>query len=452
MKINSVKKLEKSVVELEIAVTGKAFTKAVDEAYAEAAPNIAIKGFRKGKAPRNIVEKMYGKGMFYEKAINKTYGEAYDKAIEEAGLDVVAPGEIDIKSVDDKGYVLIAKVPVRPEVTLGEYKGIEAEKMEVKVEDAQIEQELEHVRKAHARTVDVTDRAAQMGDTVVLDFDGSVDGVPFDGGKAENHSLVLGSGSFIPGFEDQLVGKNIDEDVVVSVTFPEEYHEKSLAGKAAEFKCVIHEIKFEELPELDDEFAKDVSEFDTLDAYKADMKNKMAEYMDAQADRAVEQAIMEKIVEGMTADVPDAMVEQQIDTMINEYDQNMRQQGLDIQTYLKYTGMKMEDFRASFKDRADKTVRARLALEEIVKAESVVVSEDELEAEYKRVSEQYGVELDQVKAFLPADQMTQDIAVDKALKFVVANAKVTVKKEKKAAAKKTTAKKTTKKAEEKTEE
>ena len=431
MKINSVKKLEKSVVELEIAVSGKVFTKAVDEAYAAAAPNIAVKGFRKGHAPRNIIEKMYGKGMFYEKAINKTYGEAYDKAVEEAGLDVVAPGEIDIKSVDDNGYVLIAKVPVRPEVTLGQYKGIEAEKAEVKVDDKQVMMELERAQKAHGRTVDVTDRAAMMGDTVILDFDGSVDGVPFDGGKGENYNLTLGSGAFIPGFEEQLVGKNIDEEVVVEVTFPEEYHEKSLAGKPAQFKCVIHEIKFEELPELDDEFAKDVSEFDTLDEYKADLKKKMTEYMDAQADRAVEQAIMEKIIEGMSVEVPDAMIEQQIDTMINEYDQNMRQQGLDIQTYLKYTGMKMEDFRASFNERAQKTVCARLALEEVVKAESVVVSDEDLEAEYNRISEQYGIEVDQVKAFLPADQLTQDIAVDKALKFVVAQAKVTVKKAKK---------------------
>ena len=444
MKLISVNKKEKSVVELEIEVKGAAFKKAVEEAYNEMAPNISVRGFRKGHAPRHIVEKMYGKGAFYEKAVNKTYPDAYEAAVKEAGLDAVAHGEVEIKDINDEGYIFLAQVPVRPEVKLGEYKGLSAEKDEVKIDDHEVEHELEHIQKAHARTVEVSDRAAQMGDTVVLDFEGFVDGAPFEGGKGENYTLKLGSGSFIPGFEEQLAGKTIDEDATVSVTFPEDYHEKSLAGKPAEFKCKIHAIKYEELPELDDDFAKDVSEFDTLADYKADIKKHLTEYAEAHADRMAEQKVMDQIIEGVQAEIPDAMIEAQLDQMVNEYDQNMRQQGLDLQTYLKYTNSTVDQFRDGFRENAEKTVKARLALEEIAKLEKIAVGEDDIEAEYKRIADQYSVPVEQVKAFIPADQLSEDIAVDKALKFVMAQAKITVKKAaaKKPAAKKSAAKKT----------
>ncbi len=429
MKINSINKLEKSIVELEIAVEETVFKKAVDEAFAKTAPNITVPGFRKGHAPRKMIERMYGTGQFYEQAINATYEEAYDAAIEESGIEAVGRAEMDIKSVDETGYVFTVKIPVRPEITLGRYKGLKAEKNEVKITAAQVDEELEHIRKSHARTVEVTGRAAQKGDTAIIDFEGFVEGVAFDGGKGENYNLVLGSGSFIPGFEEQLIGKNAGDETTVNVTFPEEYHEKSLAGKAAQFNCKIHELKVEQLPELDDDFAKDVSEFDTLADYKTDIKKNLTAQAQSQADRAVEQQLLDAVVEDMQADVPDAMVEGQIDTMVSEYDQNMRRQGLDLATYLKYIDSDMTSFRQNFQEPAEKTVRSRLALEEVVKAENIVVGEEEIEAEYKRVSEGYGVELEQVKAFIPADQLTMDLAVDIALKFVVAQAEVKTVKE-----------------------
>lgn len=428
MKINKIEKLEKSIVELEIAVEETVFKKAVDEAFAKNAAKINVPGFRKGKAPRSIIEKMYGKGTFFEDAINATYGEAYDAAVKEAGLDPVAKGEVEIVKVDDTGYVFSAKIPVRPEVTLGEYIGVKASKPAVKVTDEQIEAELERVRSSQAREISIDDRPAKKGDIVIMNFEGFVDGKAFDGGKAEDYRLVLGSGSFIPGFEEQLEGKNIGEDIEVNVAFPEEYQEKSLSGKPALFKCKINEIKFEELPEFDDDFAKDISEFETFEKYKASIVDALMEQATHRAEREAEQEIVEKIAEGMTAEIPDVMVEQQIDTMISEYENNMRQQGIDLKTYLQYIDTDMEKFRSTFKESAEKTVKARLALEAVVKAEKIAVDESEIEEEYKRIADSYKIELDQIKSFIPSEQLAQDIAVDKALKFVVAQAKITTKK------------------------
>lgn len=432
MKLNSVTKLEKSIVELEIEVEADVFQKAVDEAFAKNAPKINIPGFRKGKAPRKIIEKMLGEGVFYEEAVNATYPEAYDAAVAEAGLDAVGRGDIEVEKVDATGYTFKAKIPVRPEVKLGEYVGIKAQRPSSKVSDEELDAEMERIRNSHGRLVNVEDRPVASGDTVVIDFEGFIDGVAFDGGKAERYSLTIGSGQFIPGFEDQLIGKALGEDTEVNVSFPEDYHEKSLAGKPAVFKVKIHEIKFNELPELNDDFAKDVSEFDTLEDYKKSVKKSLEERAHARAEREAEEAVLSKVVEGMEADIPDAMIENQINSIVQEYDGNLRQQGLDLQTYLQLTGGDMEKFRGTFRETAEKTVKSRLALEEIAKAEKIVVGEDEIEAEYKRMSEEYGVELEQVKNFIPAEHLSADLAVDKALKFVVANAKITTKRAPKA--------------------
>ncbi len=414
------------------------FAKAVDEAFAKNVADITVPGFRKGKAPRKIIEQRYGKGMFYEEAINATYPEAYDAAVKEAGIEAVAPGEVDLVNVDDNGYTFKALVPVRPEVTLGEYKGIEVTKKAAKVTAAMVNQELERKRQNQSRFVTVEDRASKKGDTAVIDFEGFADGVAFPGGKGENYDLELGSNSFIPGFEDQLIGKNAGEEVDVNVTFPEEYHEASLAGKPALFKVKIHELKVKEVPELNDDFAKDVSEFDTLKELKADIKKGLTEQAKEQVQHALENSVIDKLVEGMSADIPEAMINIQIDNQVNEMEGTLRQQGLDFDTYLKYVGSTREQYRETLREGAEKSVKARLALEEIVKLEKVVVSEEELDDEYKRYADMYQIELEQVKQFIPAESLSQDLAISKAVQFVVSKANV-----------KEEEKKTTKKAAEK---
>lgn len=435
MKLNSVEKKEHSIVELDITVEKEVFTKAVDEAFAKNVADITIPGFRKGKAPRKIIEQRFGKGVFYEDAINATYPEAYDAAVKEAGIEAVAQGEVELVDVNDEGYTFKAKVPVRPEVTLGEYKGIEVTKKAAKVTAAMVNQELERKRQNQSRFVTVEDRAAKKGDTAVIDFEGFADGVAFPGGKGEGYDLELGSGSFIPGFEEQLIGKNAGEEVEVNVTFPEEYHEASLAGKPAMFKVKIHELKVKEVPELNDDFAKDVSEFDTLKELKADTKKSLTEQAKEQVQHALENSVIDKLVEMTEADIPEAMINQQIDNQVNEMEGTLRQQGLDFDTYLKYVGSTREQYRETLKEGAEKSVKARLALEEVAKLEKVVVSEEELEDEYKRYADMYQIELDQVKAFIPAESLSQDLAISKAVQFVVS--KANVKEEEKKTTKKT---------------
>ncbi len=435
MKLNSVEKKEHSIVELDITVEKEVFTKAVDEAFAKNVADITVPGFRKGKAPRKIIEQRFGKGVFYEDAINATYPEAYDAAVKEAGIEAVAQGEVELVDVNDDGYTFKAKVPVRPEVTLGEYKGIEVTKKAAKVTAAMVNQELERKRQNQSRFVTVEDRAAKKGDTAVIDFEGFADGVAFPGGKGEGYDLELGSGSFIPGFEEQLIGKNAGEEVEVNVTFPEEYHEASLAGKPAMFKVKIHELKVKEVPELNDDFAKDVSEFDTLKELKADIKKSLTEQAKEQVQHALENSVIDKLVEMTEADIPEAMINQQIDNQVNEMEGTLRQQGLDFDTYLKYVGSTREQYRETLKEGAEKSVKARLALEEVAKLEKVVVSEEELEDEYKRYADMYQIELDQVKAFIPAESLSQDLAISKAVQFVVS--KANVKEEEKKTTKKT---------------
>ena len=418
-------------------------------AYKKNVGKINVPGFRKGKAPRAIIEKMYGKGVFYEDAINDCIPDAYEAAVAEAALAVVGRPEFDVESVDDNGLTLIAKVFVKPEVTVTDYKGIEAVRNEQAITDADVDAEIERVRERNARTVDITDRAAAIGDTVKIDFDGSVDGVAFDGGKAEGHELKLGSGQFIPGFEDQIVGHAIGDAFDVNVTFPEEYHEKSLAGKAAVFAVKLHAIQMSELPALDDEFAKDVSEFDTLAEYRADLLAKMTDRSKKSADAAFEDAVMMALVEKLEADIPECMFEAETENFLRDYDNRLRMQGLDLATYFKYTGMNLDTMRAQMRPQAEQQVKVRLALEKIAELENVTVSAEEIEAEYKRIAEAYNMAEDEVRKLVDEAGLTEDLRVKAAAEIVKTNAvavaeapakKVT----KKPAAKKTT---TTKKAE-----
>ncbi len=437
--INS-EKTEKNLVELKFSIDKDSFEKAIEKVYRKKVGKMNIPGFRPGKAPRNIIEKMYGKGVFYEDAIDMLLPEAYEDAVKTAGIEVVSRPEFDIDSIEGD-VVIKAKVYTKPEVEIKDYTGIKAEKKVEPVTDEEVEHEIGHVRERNAREVEVTDRAARMGDTVKIDYEGSVDGVPFEGGKGEGHPLKLGSGQFIPGFEEQIVGKKIGEQFDVCVKFPEEYHAKELAGKDAVFKTLIHAITYEELPEEDDEFAKDVSEFDTLAEYKADLKAKMEKRNEQKADNDVEGQLADVLIAKLEADIPDAMIESEVDNMIYDYDQNMRAQGLDMETYLKYTGQKPEDVRAQFKPNAERQVKLRLAFEKIAEKEKLEVTDEKLEEEYKRLSEMYSVDIEKVKESLPADMMKKDLILRVAADFVKEHAEITASKAKKPAAKKAAPKK-----------
>lgn len=446
MSLKNVKELEKSRVELEIEVNAEDFEKSVAAAFKKNSKKIQVPGFRKGKAPRKMVEKLYGEGVFYEDAVNDAYPKALEEAIKEADIKPVDRGDLEVVSVGKEGLVFKAVFTVTPEVKLGKYKDIEAEKVIYTVSDEEIAAELERARQRGARIVTKEGEAA-LGDIVDLDYEGFVDGVAFAGGKGENQELTLGSGQFIPGFEDQLVSKKAGDECEVNVTFPEDYHEKSLAGKEALFKCKVNEVKVKELPELDDEFVKDISESDTLEDYKKEVKQNLQSYKDRQAENDFESALIDEIIAGMTVEVPDAMIENQIDNFVSEYQQKLQMQGLDFETYLKYTGSDVEQFRKAFRDEAEKRVKIRLALEEIVKAEKIVISDEDIENEYKSMAEQYKMEIDQIKKFVPSEEIAKDISVGKAIELVKANAVVKEvpfeeKKEEKPAPKKTAAKKT----------
>lgn len=418
MKLISVTPKEKSIVELEISVEKEVFAKAVDAAFEKNQKDITVKGFRKGHAPRKMIEQMYGVEIFYDDAINATYPEAYEAAVKESGVDAVAHGEVELVKVDADGYTFKAMVPVRPEVKLGTYKGVEVVQNPVKIGAKEVNAEIEKKRQSQARFVTVEDRASKKGDTAVIDFEGFTDGKAFKGGKGENYDLELGSNSFIPGFEDQLIGKKAGEEVDVNVTFPAEYHEASLAGKPALFKVTIHEIKVKEVPELNDDFAKDVSEFDTLKDYKADIKKNLTKQAKENAQRDAENAAIDKIVEEMTVEVPEAMIDEQVDNTMRDYASSLQQQGLDFKTYLSYLGADEEKFKADMRPGAERTVKARLALEEIVKLENITVTDEEAEAEYKKIADMYQVEVEQVKNFFAVDAIKKDLATEKAVKFV----------------------------------
>ena len=371
-----VENLEKNMAKLTIEVPAEELEKALEKAYQKQKKNISVPGFRKGKVPRAMVEKMYGPAVFYEDAVNSLVPEEYSKAAEESKLDIVSRPEINVEQIEKgKAFIFTATVAVKPEVTLGEYKGLEVAKADTTVTDEEVEAELKKEQEKNARTINVEDRPAADGDTVTLDFEGSVDGVPFDGGKAENYDLTVGSGSFIPGFEDQLVGVKIGEEVDVKVTFPEDYHAEDLKGKEAVFKCTVHEIKAKELPELDDEFASEVSEFDTLDELKTDIKAKIKEQKVNDGKRAQEDAAVDAIIESAKMDLPEAMVDTQARQMLDEFAQRMQQQGLTLDQYMQFTGMTADKMMDELRPQAEKRIKTRLVLEAIAKAENIEITE-----------------------------------------------------------------------------
>ena len=441
MNVKSVEKQEKSAVELVIEIGGEEFEAAVQKAYLKQRNKINVPGFRKGKAPRKIIEGMFGSGVFYEDAINELYPKAYADAVEQEKLDVVSWPNVEVLEAGKDGLTFKATVTIRPEVKLGEYKGLTAEKEEVKITDEDIDNELKPYINRASRMVTV-EREAQNGDTVVIDFEGFKDGVPFDGGKAEGHSLELGSGAFIPGFEDQLVGTKAGDEKDVNVTFPEDYHAEDLAGAPVVFKVKVHEVKEKQLPTVDDEFAKDVSEFDTLEAFKKDLADKLTERREAQAKRAFEAAIMEQVMDNMEVEIPDAMVAYETDQMVEDMARRIQAQGIPFEQYMAMTGMTIDIVRSQAAAAAMERVRRDLALGAVVAAEKIEISDEDLEAEYKRLADEYHMELDQVKAAAPAEDVKKGLAIQKAEQVIYDSAKVG-----KAPAKKKTTKKKAEEAE-----
>lgn len=419
----TVEKLEKNMAKLTITVPAEDFTKAMTQAYNKQKGKISVPGFRKGKVPQAYLEKMYGSEMFYEDAANICIQDAYPKALEECDLDIVSRPEIDAEQMEKgKDFIFTATVATKPEVTLGEYKGIEVDKVEVEVTDAEIEEELKKAQMQNRRTMEVTDRAAEMGDTVTIDFDGYVDDKQFEGGKGDNYPLELGSHSFIDNFEDQLVGKNIGDEVDVNVTFPEDYHAADLAGKPAVFKVKIHKIQANELPELNDEFASEISEFDTLDEYKTDVKEKLIENKQKEANRAKENAVVDVIIENASMDIPAPMIESTKEQMYNEFAQRISYQGLSIQQYFQFTGMDEQRFMDSMTPEAEHRIQSRLVLEAIVKAENIEASDDELKEELEKMAAMYQMEADKLSEMIGDNEkeaIKLDIAVQKAVDLVV---------------------------------
>ena len=418
MSLVSSNQVETNRTELTVEVKGEKFQKAVDAAVAKNMKKITIPGFRKGKAPRAMVEKMYGKGMFYEDAMNALYPEAYSEAVDAAGIKPVDSADVEVLEVNDEGFTFKATVTTKPVPELGEYKGLSAVKAAVEVTDEQIEHQFAHLRDQYARVIEVTDRAAKLGDIADINFEGCVDGVAFEGGKGENHPLTLGSGSFIPGFEDQVVGHSVGEEFDVNVTFPEEYGEKSLAGKASVFKVKINGIKERQLPEVDDEFAKDVSEFDTLEEFKKDMKAKMIASAEEKAAADFENKLLEQVVANMKVDVPDCMIESRVRELMQDFAMRMSQQGLSLKDFLQYSGQTEEQFKETFRPQAESQVKTRLAMEAIAEAEKIVPTEEEIEEEYKKLSEQYHTELEKLRGIISAAEISEDVACRKALEIV----------------------------------
>ena len=418
-------KLEKSMHELQFSVDAETFKAAIEKAYKREGKKYNVPGFRKGHAPRAVIEKMYGADIFHYDAINDLFPEAYEAAVVESGIQPVGRPEADVvsESLED-GVVLKVTVAVKPEIKVGNYTGLKATKKVNTVDDADVEAELVRMQNRNGRII-TREGKAENGDTVDMDFEGFVDGVAFEGGKAEHYSLVLGSGSFIPGFEDQLIGHEAGEEFDVNVTFPEEYQAKELAGKPAVFKIKLHEVKTKELPALDDEFAKDVSEYDTLDELKASIRKGMEEQNEKQAALAVENDLVDQVIATIEGDIPEAMYEVRMDEAVRDFEYRLAQQGLKLDMYLQYMGQTMESFRASFREQAEKQVKIRLALEAVAAAEQIAASDEELEAELQRVADNYKMELAKVKELVNADEVKKDLAVNKAIDFIRDHAEIT---------------------------
>lgn len=419
MSLIKAEKTEKNLYTLEFSVDQTTFAAAVENAYRKKVKKINIPGFRPGKAPRHVIEKMYGKGFFYEDAFNEVLPEAYEEALKESKIDTVSRPDIDVKSVEN-GVVFTAKVYVKPEVSIEGYRGIEVEKHVHEVSDEEIDAEIKALRERNAREINITDRAAENGDIANINYEGFSDGKAFEGGKGENHPLELGSGSFIPGFEEQVVGHKTGEEFDVNVTFPEKYHSEELAGKPAVFKCKLNSIIKKELPALDDEFAKDVSEFNTYAEYVADVKAKIQKRHEDEAEKDVDSAITEALMNKMSADIPEAMFEAETENFVRDYDNRLRMQGLSLSDYFKYTGLNLDEMRKQVRPQAEVQVKTRLALEKIVELEGIVATEEEINAEYDRLVKDYNMELDKVKEIVRSEDIAKDMAVKKALDLVKA--------------------------------
>ena len=444
MELKNTEKQEHSVVALTIEITKAEFEAAKDKAFKKTGKNITVPGFRKGKAPRKMIEKLYGEGVFFEEAFNIIYPDAMEMAVEKSGIKPVGRADVDLGDpAEEGGLTIIAKVPVEPEVELGEYKGIEVEKETVKVLQADVKAELNRMAQRNART-ETVERKAKKNDTVDIDFEGFVDGVPFEGGKAEHHELTLGSGAFIPGFEDQLIGCKAGDEKDVVVTFPEEYHAKELAGKEATFKCKVHKVEETILPEIDDEFAKDVSDTcETLDDLKKEITERLKAERQEAADNAFEEKVLDAVIDGMKADIPAAMIDSQVDTIVQDFGYRLQMQGMGLEQYLKMTGMSedklLEDARepalrqAMFQSQAERQVKTRLALQKVVELEGITVSDTELEEEYAKMAEQYKMEVEKVKAIVSKEALEGDLKISNALEFIKKNAKVKKAAKKKAA-------------------
>lgn len=425
MELKNTEKQEHSVVALTIEITKAEFEAAKDKAFKKAGKNITVPGFRKGKAPRKMIEKLYGEGVFFEDAFNIIYPDAMEMAVEKAGINPVGRADVDLgEPAEEGGLTIIAKVPVKPEVELSEYKGIEAEKETVKVPAAEVKAELNRLAQRNART-ETVERKAKKNDTVDIDFDGSIDGVPFEGGKAEHHALTLGSGTFIPGFEDQLIGCKAGDEKDVVVTFPADYHAEELAGKEAVFKCKVHKVEETILPEIDDEFAKDVSDTcETLDDLKKEISDRLKKQKQEAADHDFEEKVLDALIEKLQADIPEAMIESQINSIVQDFGYRIQMQGMTLEQYLKMTGTEAGAFRAMFRTQAERQVKTRLALEKVAELEGIAVSDTQLDEEYAKMAEQYKMDVEKVKSLVAADALRDDLKVSDALELVKKNAKV----------------------------
>ena len=418
MSLKSSAMTEANTYELEVSVDGETFRAAVDKVYKKESKKITVPGFRKGKAPRAIIERMYGAEVFYDDAMQDCYPEALDEAAREADLKVITVTALEATEVSKDGFTFKATVIVEPEIDVKDYKGIEVEAMSTEVTDEMIDHEIEHVRERNSRMVTVDDRAAEKGDTAVIDFEGFCDGEAFDGGKAENYNLELGSGNFIPGFEDQIIGHKTDDEFTIDVKFPDEYQSEKLAGKDAQFKIKLHEIKVKELPEVDDEFVKDVSEKDTVAEYREELKEQIAHRLEHEAEHDIEDKLTNAVIDNVEGEIPTQMYDNEAQNMMREMDMRLRSQGMDMNTYLKYTGMNADSVLEMYKPEAERRVKMRLALEKIAKLEEITPSEEEIDAEYKKMGEAYNMEADKVKEIIPVESITEDLKVELAMKLI----------------------------------
>ena len=435
MELKSVNLKETNIYSLEVSIDGETFAEARKKAYAKSKKDIAIPGFRKGKVPMKMIESRYGEGFFYEDALEICYPDAAEAAIKESGLNFIAVNNVDVKKMDNEGIDLVIEIVVKPEVEISEYKLLKATQKKVEVTDDDVDEKINQLRERNSRIEAVEGRAVENGDIVTLDFEGFCDGVAFEGGKAENYDLTIGSGNFIPGFEEQIVGHNVDDEFDIDVTFPEEYGSAELAGKPAVFKIKVHEIKVKVLPEVDDDFAQEVSEFDTVDELKKDIADQIKTEKTEENESEIRKQLLDKLAENLKAEIPAVMVENEIDNEMNDMNYRLSMQGLSLDMYLQYMGMAKEDYREQLRENAEKSVKIRLALEKVAELEAVEVTEEDYEKLYNDYAAQYQMSIDEVKKAIPEDAVKGDLLVEKAIKVVRDNAKVTTSRKKKAAAK-----------------